>query len=301
MLTCDASYTDIFGTFIDPMQQKLASEGVLQALLDAGIDISGIDSIEFESGSVVVRIGGDEATRAAIAKAVQEGRLQLRLPYTHRRGPSRDTAWQPLDAQQWFSWYKPELVRWEITEQLRNAADGDFNVYLMVRGRYACLHVLCLPARALPACTCVMLTLSHTADGAARAAVGAATTGRAGAAAARAYPAPAHPFTPARAQSRQASTAISRGEPCELASSGSQSWVESSRCHPLVSSCLPLSHYPPCVLSPSPSRWSSRKPCCPPSLRCQLQPLPRRHLWQPTAKPRMPPASACARRLAALP
>jgi hypothetical protein len=138
VLSCDADYRTIFGTFVDPSQQKLASEEVLYRLQLAGIDISGISSIEFESGSVIIRIEADDATRRRIAEAVAQGRLSFDLPYTHRRGPSRETAWQPLDAQHWFSWYEPQRVRWEVTEELRHRPQGDFVVYMVV-----CMYAIC--------------------------------------------------------------------------------------------------------------------------------------------------------------
>lgn len=126
---CDCDYDSVFGTFVDPKQQQAASESVLQALQDAGIDLSGISSIEFEAGSIVVRVEADEATQRAIAALAASGRLNFSFQKSTRRGPSRETAWQPQDAAKYFDWYKPGMARAAATDVLRDREAGDFVVY----------------------------------------------------------------------------------------------------------------------------------------------------------------------------
>lgn len=130
-LRCEASYETVFGTFMDPQQQKLASEAVLEALQQAGINLEGISSIEFEAGSIIIRVEADEATRAAIARVIGSGQLSLRFRPSTRRGPSRETAWQPQDAARFFPWYMPEMSRSEATAALRPGEEGDFLVYTL--------------------------------------------------------------------------------------------------------------------------------------------------------------------------
>lgn len=130
-MRCDADYDSVFGVFVDPKQQQAASESVLRALQAAGIDLSGIASIEFEAGSIVVRIEADEATQRAIAALSASGDLSFSFKTTHRRGPARDTAWQPQDAAKFFSWYKPNMSRAAATDALRECEEGDFVVYTM--------------------------------------------------------------------------------------------------------------------------------------------------------------------------